>query len=225
MQAVVAANQAQYEAAVATDNRHRFCGSARVDVQVLGHLLDRADLGRLDLARRVEALGELGRGRNALCGLDVGRVVALFAERDLVLAGRAGRQVLVRHLAAHQAHVALALVEAQAAALEDTPVSAGVLPVADVQPLLVAVEGVGVFHHELAHSQQAGARPHLVSALHLEVVPELGKLPVGAELAGVESHRLLVRHREHEVAAVTIGQPEHLGDVVAPALTPQLGRR
>ena len=41
----------------------------------------------------------------------------------------------------------------------------------------------------------------------------------------MEGHRLLVRHREHEVAAVAIFQMEDLGNVVAPALLPELGRR
>ena len=96
---------------------------------------------------------------------------------------------------------------------------------ADVEPLLVAVERVGVLHHELAHAEQPAARTRLVAHLRLEVVEHLRQLLVRLELARVERDRLLVRHREHERAAVAVLDLPELGDVVAARRLPELGGR
>ena len=88
--------------------------------------------------------------------LDVGGVA--LAEHDLVLAGGARRHVLVRAGAAHHPDVALDAVEAQPGALHHAVVGADVQRVALLHAGLVAVEGVGVLHDELARAQHAGAR-------------------------------------------------------------------
>ena len=84
---------------------------------------------------------------------------------------------------------------------------------APVEPLLVAVERVRVLHDELADAEQAAARPRLVALLRLEVVEDLRQLPVGLDLARVERDRLLVRHRQHELAAAAVLELEELGDL------------
>ena len=75
------------------------------------------------------------------------------------------------------------VVRLDAAALEDPVVGASVALEALVEPGLVAVERVRVLHDELAHAEQAAARPRLVAILGLEVVPELRQLLVALELA------------------------------------------
>ena len=101
---------------------------------------------------------------------------------------------------AHHADVGLDPVEAQAGALHDPIVGAHVQLVALFQARLVAVEGVGVLHDELARAKHAGARPRLVALLYLEVVEDQRQVAIGAhQLRHVERHGLLVRHREHEL--------------------------
>src|SRR5207302_10991194 len=109
-----------------------------------------------------------------------------------------------------------------AAALEDLVVRSLVTAEADLEALLVAVEGVRVLHDELAHPDQAGARTRLVAALRAEVVPLLRQLPVRLQLRAVERARLLVRHREDVRAAAAVRQVEELGDAQPAGLLPEL---
>ena len=51
-----------------------------------------------------------------------------------------------------------------------------------VEAGLVAVERVGVLHHELARAQDAGARARLVALLDLELVEEERQVAVGADV-------------------------------------------
>ncbi len=98
-------------------------------------------------------------------------------------------------------------------------------PEALVEPFLVAVERVRVLHDELANAEQASARPGLVAVLRLEVVEPLRQVAVRAQLPSVEGHRLLMRHREDEVAARSVLELVDLGRDDAPGLLPELGRR
>ena len=61
LEPVVAADEREHERAVLLHDRHRLRGRRRVDPEEVGERLDRRHPGRLDLGRRVEALGELGR--------------------------------------------------------------------------------------------------------------------------------------------------------------------
>ena len=80
------------------------------------------------------------------------------------------------------------------------------------EPLLVAVERVGVLHDELADAQQPAARPRLVAILRREVVPDLRQLLVRLDLARMEGERLLVRHRQDELPAAAVLEVEELRD-------------
>ena len=127
--------------------------------------------------------------------------------------------------AAHHADVGLDAVEAQARPLHDAVVGADVQLVALVEPLGVAVEGVGVLHDELARAQHARARARLVALLDLEVVEDQGQVAVGAhDLGDVRGDGLLVGQREHELRALAVAQLEQLLDRIAPGLAPRLGR-
>ena len=145
----------------------------------------------------VEPVGELGRARNGERDLEIGRIVAVLARHERVLARSRGREVVHRLLAAHHPALRRDAARLEAAALEDSLVRALVRLEADVEAGLVAVEGVRVLHHELADAEQAASGTRLVAVLRLEVVPGLRQLPVALELHRVEGERLLVREREH----------------------------
>ena len=87
------------------------------------------------------------------------------------------------------------------AALEDPVVGRLVRTEAHLQAVLVTVERVGVLHDELADADQARTWARLVAILRLEVVPGLRQLLVALQLACVERERLLVCHRQDELAA------------------------
>ena len=169
--------------------------------------------------------GKLGRPRHAARDLEVGRVVAVLAGDERVLAGAGRRQEVDRLAAAHHPDSRPAPRRTRARSARrsgGTPRRGAEAP---VEPLLVAVERVRVLHDELAHAEEPAPRPRLVALLRLEVVEDLRQLAVRAELARVEGDRLLVRHREDELAAEPVRQLVELRDGVAPALLPELGRR
>ena len=125
---------------------------------------------------------------------------------------------------AHHSHVRLHPVPLEAGAVEDAVICLDVEPVRLVQPGQVAVEGVRVLHDELARPQHSRSRPRLVSLLDLEVVDELRKVAIGANLARrVEGDVLLVGHGQDELRPAPVGELEQLVDVVAPRLSPVLG--
>ena len=199
--------------------------AARSIAEELGERLARRHAGRLDLLRRVERRRELRRARDAARDLGVGRVVAVLAADEGVLARAGRREEVERELAAHDPALGLHVVRLDAAALEDAVVGGAVALERRERALLVAVERVGVLHDELADAQEAAARPRLVAVLGLEVVPELRQLLVRLDLARVERERLLVRQRQDEPPAGAVGDVEDLGDLVAARRLPQLDRR
>ena len=96
-----------------------------------------------------------------------------------------------------------------------------------LQPGLVGVEGVAVLHGELAHPQQAGARPRVVAPFRLQVVEELRQLPVRLDLPAHEvGDHLLVGHGEDHVPVRAVAEAAHLRVDVVPAagLLPDVGR-
>ena len=182
LEPVVAAQEREHERAVVPHHRHRLRGRGQVDREQLGQRLAGARVRRLDLGGRVERVGELRRPRDAACDLEVGRVVAVLAGDEGVLAGAGRRQVVERLAAAHHPALRLDAGCLDAAALPDPLVGAPVRLEADVEAGLVAVERVRVLHDELADAQEAAAGPRLVSVLRLEVVPGLRQLPVALQL-------------------------------------------
>jgi hypothetical protein len=169
---------------------------------------------------------EVGSRGNRPRELHVGGVTASAAHGDLVLPGCARRHEFVRALAAHHPRVRLDDVEAQPAALEDSPIGALVSPVGRLERRVVGIERVRILHHELARAQHTGAGPGLVAFLRLDLIPDLGQVPVRADLArGQPRHHLLVSHAETQLTPVAVLELEHLGDPVPPArLLPDLGR-
>jgi hypothetical protein len=219
---VVAAHQDDHHPPSVDDHRHRLQQRARGGVERRGHLLNRGQPGGRDLLRCVHGRRKLDRLRLRGGDLHVGRVAG--CDRNLVLACGAGRHVLVRPQPSHHPHVALDPVPAQAAAVEDPVVGLDMAGIAVLQPLDIAVEAVGVLHHELARAQHTGPRPRLVALLGLQVVEDLRQLAVGADLTrDVEGDVLLVRHREHQLGPLAVLELEQLLDLVATRLAPELG--
>ena len=124
LEAVVAADEREHERPVLLHDRHRLGGGGSVDAEELGQRLDRRHARRLDLLGSVEPRRELGRARDAARDLEVGRVVAVLAGDQRVLA-RARRREEVDGLApAHHPRLGLDGVVLEPAALEDAVVGA-----------------------------------------------------------------------------------------------------
>ena len=180
-------------------------------------------------ARGVDKLGcrELRRQLHGLsfCAghLEVGRISG--RQRDVVLARRARRHVLVGADPAHHSHVGLHSVPLEPAAVEHAAVGHDVLVVLRREPLEVAIERVGVLHDELAGPQDAGTRPGLVAFLDLEVVEDQRQVAIRAHcrrhMAGDD---FLVGHGQHHVGAAAVLELEQLIDLVAARPPPRLGR-
>ena len=228
-------------------DHERLDEGARRQAEVRGHLRDRLAVRRVQLGggeqvdrgagglgeRRVgRALGrELARRRLGVGagdgGLDVGRVAALTAEDDLVLAGVGVGHVLVADRAAHHAGVTLHHHALEAAARVDALVGGDVLAVALLQRLFAHIQAVGVLHDELARAQHAALGPRLVALLGLEVVPHLRQLLVAVDLPrGEPGDDLFVGHGERHVGVLAVLEAEHLAadGVPAAALLPDLRR-
>ncbi len=223
VEAVVAAHEDEDHPPALDDDRQGLDEGAGRQPEVLGDRLDLGQARSVDLLGRAKRRRQLDRLRLGRRHLDVGGVAG--RQRHLVLAGRAGRHVLVGAGAAHHPDVGLAAVPADAAAIEDPLVGTGLQLVGAPQSLLVAVEGVGVLHRELAGAQDSGARARLVALLGLDVEEHQRQVAVGAHVAGhVGGDRLLVGHRQHHRRALAVLELEQLLDRVAPGLLPGLGR-
>src|SRR5439155_9131475 len=138
--------------------------------------------------------------------LEIGCIVAALA-RDEGIRPRLGRREVVAALtAAHHPRLDLDGLDLELAALEDPVVRARMQLEAPVEPLVVAVERVRIFHYELADADETRAGPRLVAVLGLEVVEHLRQVAVRLDLARVEGGCLLVRHRQDELSVVPIAE-------------------
>ncbi len=101
------------------------------------------------------------------------------------------------------------------------------LVVGDACGRLVEIEGIGVLHQELASAHHAEARALLVPELPLDVIENLGKLAIRADI-GPEDFRdhVLVGWPVEQFAFVPVLDAQHLGAVgiVAPAFAPEIGK-
>ena len=223
VQPMVAPHQDHHQAAVLGDHGHGLEQRARRHAERLGDVGNGRQARRRHLAGLVQRRRQLHRLGLARRDLQVGGVSG--RERDVVLARRAGRHVLVGTDAAHHPDVRLDLVPVQCAAVEDLRVGTAEQLVARVEAGLVPVEGVGVLHLELARPEHARARACLVPLLDLDVVEQERKVAVGAHLArDVERQALLVRQRQNMGRALAVVELEQLVDLVAAGLLPDLGR-
>ena len=167
-----------------------------------------------------------GRGRRHAHGLDVGGVVAVAAADVGVLTVLGRRQELLGHRATHRARECGDDDVLEAEPVEDPDVGVAVQLVAGLEPGVVDVERVGVLHHELATTQQAGAGTRLVAVLRLDLVDRERQVLVGAvEVLDDEGEHLLVRRTEQVVVALAVLQPEDVGAVLRPPTGRLVGSR
>ena len=150
--------------------------------------------------------------------LQIGRISAHRAACDQVLAGVGVHHELLRLRAAHRAGISVNGNKPQAAALEDRAIGCVMQVVALIEPFLVQVEAVAVFHDELAHAHQAGLGPRFIAKLGLDLVPDLRQLLVAAQLAARNrGHDLFVRHAQAKIRALAVFQAKHVVAHARPA--------
>ncbi len=184
----------------------------RRDLEELGNVGDSAFAGRVNQLRFTVTRGRELWNRRQLRGrlLQIGRVAAAWAAYDQVLAGVGVDHELVRLRAAHGAGVRLDDHVLQSTTVEDSAVSVVMLAIANVEPGGIDVEGVRILHGELADAQKARFRTRLVAELLLDLVPDLWKLLVAAQLLARDlGHDFFLRHAEAEVAPAAVFQTKH----------------
>ncbi len=159
--------------------------------------------------------------------LAVGREPARIAQQQRVFANRSEEHVLVGQLAAHHAGIRLDGDHRQPAAVENAEVGLVMVFVLAVQAFPIGIQAVAVFHGELAHPDQAGARAWVITELGLQVINELGQLAIGVDLAPHQvGHRFFVGHGQHHIAPRAILEATHLSVDLIPAagLLPDIRR-
>ena len=173
--------------------------------------------------RRGRGGGELAEAGN----LAVGRIAAGVAQQQGILADGGQIHILVGQLAAHHAHIRFDCDRWQAAAVEDIEICLVMGAILLIQPFPVGVQAVAVLHRELAHPDQAGARPRIIPEFGLQVVDQSRELAIGADLfAHQVAHHFLVSHRQDHIPPIAVFEAPHLGVDLVPALgfLPDIGR-
>ena len=101
--------------------------------------------------------------------------------------------------------------------LEDALIGLPMGVIGRLESGVVDVEGIGVLHDELAHSQDAGPGPRLVPVLDLDLVQHQGKILIGAVLPlyGQREHFFVGRGQQVIVAAAVL-QPKNAVAVFGP---------
>ena len=101
------------------------------------------------------------------------------------------------------------------------------LLVGHVEAARIKIKRIRILHDELAHAQQTGLRPRLITKLCLDLIPDLRKLLVAAQLAaGDECDNFLMRHSQAHVTPKPVFQAEHViaHHLPAAGLLPHLSR-
>ena len=182
------------------------------------HLLHRRLLGR----------GICGvRARAATCCLYVGRVLAVGAPHEVVLADRGNRHELAALRTSHLARLRLDRAKRERAPLEHAVVRVVHAPIARAKRVEIDVERVRILHQELSPAQQAEAWPQLVAVLPVDLIEVQRQVAVRAVLLGDEARdQLLGRRREAVAGLLAVEETEHQRAVrlVAAAALPELER-
>jgi len=219
-QGVLAAQQQEHELVVnAIDEGLDLPRAGRTALEIR-QVLDRPHAGRGELLGRIQTGLIVCRLDAAGRLLEVRRVAAAFAGGDPVLARIAAQHELDGLIAPHGARGRLHGHCLEAEPLEDAAIRFEVTVERHVEPVPVDIHGIRVLHGELAHPQQAALRAGLVAELPLELVPDLGKLLVRAQLAGQVGEDFFVGHAQAHLGAPAILELEHLRAHGGPAARP-----
>ena len=146
---------------------------------------------------------------------------------DMALARLGEDDELVAQIAADGAGLRLHRDRLQAQARKGTHIGHEHLVVGVAGAVIVDVEGIVVFHQELAPAHDAEAGADLVPELPLDVIEILRQVLVAVDLLGDDGgDLLLVGGAVEHVALVPVLDAQHLLAVifVAPRLAPQIGR-
>ena len=154
-------------------------------------------------------------------GLDIGGVVAVgTADVGVLAVDRGGEELLTRRSAHRTRHRRDDHV-VEAEPVEDPDVGVPMRLVGSHEGLVADVERVGVLHHELTATKDAGAWPRLIAVLGLDLVDRQRQVLVRrVQVLHEEGEHLLVRRPQEVVGLFAVLEPE---DVVA-VLGPTAGR-
>ena len=178
--------------------------------------------GQLCLSSGAFALKRQGR-----CQLDIGGVIGSVAVRNDIFAAFRQHLKLVRTGAADAAGVCGNGAEFQAQTGKDAAVSVVHGIIGRLKRGIVGMEGISVFHDELARAHHAEARAHFVAEFGLDVVKVFRQLFVAVDFFAHDVGDDFLAGRAHaEIAVVAVFQAQQFFTVKFPAagFLPQLGR-
>ena len=197
---------------------HSLAGLLGLDLQEGTQVFNGLDVGGVHLFQRSNLTGLIVQ--QAGSRFHVGTVVAVMAQHDGVFAHIGQQHVFMAHLAAHHTAVAGHRHNLRhAAAGVDAVVGFVAAHIVLLQVFLGGVEGVGILHGELAHTDQAAAAAGFIPELRLDLVDHERILGIGVSHV---RHQLdgsfLVGHTKHHIAAGTVLEPQQLrADGIIPA--------
>ena len=149
--------------------------------------------------------------------LDVGGIVTVGAEYDVVFAGGGEHVELVGGAAADRAGIRLDRAVLKPQAIKDGAIGAVHDLVGLIQGLGVQVEGIGILHDELPGPHHTKSGPSLVAEFGLDLVEVGGQFLVAFELVADQvGDDFLVRGSEAEVATVAVVHAQQLATVLGP---------
>jgi hypothetical protein len=149
--------------------------------------------------------------------LDIGRIAPVGANEG-VFAHRGGVEEFLTAGSPHGSGIRLHDHVLEAEAREDALIGVALVLVGLVEPFVGVVEGVGVFHGELAATQQPGTRPCLVAVLVLDLVDRQRKVLVrGVQVLHEKGEDLFMGRRKQVVGTLAVLQPEDAVAVLRPA--------
>ncbi len=150
----------------------------------------------------------------------------MVAQDERILTNRSQVHVLVRQFTAHHAGIRFDGDHVQSATAVYVEICLVMVAVLPIQSIPIGIQAVAVFHGELAHADQSGARSGVIPPLGLDVIDQSRQLLVGLDFAPHQvSHNFFMGHRQHHIVIVLVLETPHLGaDLVpAPGLLPQVG--
>ena len=215
----VAPDQDCYRFAVGVENQ---CLDhiLRCHLQKSANLLNRSDIGRVDLLQRKEVLCVslfLFRPGN-LRLFKVRRVITSGTINHGIFTGIGRDEKFMGEAATDAARVRLNRPEFKATAREDPVVGIKHLPVTDFRTFLVRVKTVGILHAEFTAAHGAEAGTNFVAEFCLDLIKIQGKLTVGLDfVANQIGNDLFVRGAETTFPVMTVAESQQFLAVMGPA--------
>ncbi len=112
--------------------------------------------------------------------LAISAIATGITDHERIFANRGQGHKFVRHCPTHHAGIALNRYHFQPTAVKNIKVGLVDTRVEGVQPGKIEIEGVGILHCKLAHTNGTGPWAWLVAELSLDLVEHKGQLPIAA---------------------------------------------